>query len=270
MVTNSPVSSASLSNSNQVRIQTEIEIPENVNTNKKKENGISNCNKNSNKNNQQNSNLSTTIKFYNEIEENNSLRNHNNNEASYKSNEHYCSNKDEVEANNNNSNNCQHSKNFSNNLNRLYLKLNLSNLNTRNSYVKTGFALLYAMIAMIFNLFVLATVHERVPIGTKPLSDLSFEIFPRRDWVLNISEYIIMGLFSFLIGMIVLHKYRQLLLRRLCLIIGTLYIFRGISMISTVFPLANETYKCNPQMNSTIPITTGNYLNYLSFNFIII
>lgn len=263
MVTNSPVSSTSSSVSNPaaiVRLQTEIEIPENT-TRKKtdphKTSGLVDT--------QPNGSLNPTILYFqNDTEVDNiaAIRNHNSVTApqlasttSYKSttNEYHLT---EDETNNNSR--CHHSKNgVSNNFNKLYFKLNLSNLNTRNNYVKTGLALLYAMIAMNFNLFILAIVHERVPRQMAPLPDLGFDIFPRVDWVLNISEYIIMGEFTSVIIMIILHKYRQLLLRRLCLIIGTLYIFRGVCMISTVFPVANDKYYCAPQMNRNETTSTG-------------
>lgn len=258
MVTNSPASSTSLSGSQPtpIRLQTEIEIPEN--TTRKKDPSL---NVNSKETQPNNGNLNSSILYFkNESEIDNSsaiARNHTDSiHSSYqKSTENYNDDEDET---NNNLNRCHHSKNSSNNLaNKLYFKLNLSNLNTRNNYVKTGLALLYAMISMNFNLFILAIVHERVPLKAKPLSDLGFDIFPRVDWVLNISEYIIMGEFALVIIMIISHKYRQLVLRRFSLIIGTLYIFRGICMISTVFPVANDRYYCAPQMNKTEPVTTG-------------
>lgn len=261
MVTNSPVSSTSSSVSNpaQIRLQTEIEIPENT-TRKKTDahKGLVDT--------QPNGNLNPTILYFqNETEVDNiaAIRNHNSVGAqitatSYKSttSSDYQLNEDET----NNNSRCHHSKNgVANNLNKLYFKMNLGNLNTRNNYVKTGLALLYAMIAMNFNLFILAIVHERVPTKTAPLPDLGFDIFPRVDWVLNISEYIIMGEFTMVIIMVILHKYRQILLRRLCIIIGTLYIFRGICMISTVFPVANDKYYCAPQMDRSQVTSTGEF-----------
>ena len=269
MVTNSPVSSTSSSVSNpaQIRMQTEIEIPENT-TRKKtdahKTAGLIDT--------QPNGNLNPTILYFqNETEVDNiaAIRNHNSvgpqiTTTSYKSTtSEYHMTEDET----NNNSRCHHSKNGANNFNKLYFKLNLSNLNTRNNYVKTGLALLYAMIAMNFNLFILAIVHERVPRQTAPLPDLGFDIFPRVDWVLNISEYIIMAEFTMVIIMIILHKYRQLLLRRLCLIIGTLYIFRGVCMISTVFPVANDKYYCAPQMNRNETTTTGEFFAMFFFCF---
>lgn len=271
MVTNSPVSStsSSVSNPNQIRLQTEIEIPDN--TARKKENSLSNQTKSNLDQHQQQTQSngtklnSTILYFQNEIEidNSNSLVRHQTNdlESSYQKStaENNFNLNGDDETNNNHPNRCSHSKSnlMSNNFNKLYFKLNLSNLNTRNNYVKTGLALLYAMIAMNFNLFILAIVHERVPTDTKPLPDLGFDIFPRVDWVLNISEYIIMAEFSLVIIIIVLHKYRQLLLRRFCLIVGTLYIFRGICMISTVFPVANDNYYCAPKLNQTEPVSKG-------------
>jgi len=272
MVTNSPVSSSTnspVSNPTQIRLQTEIEIQEN--TSRKKENvhspKIDNLSSSQPK---VKPNQSTKLYFQNEIEVDNSsptarnnVHNKNTNNSSSNNNNIVVevSYQHEDETNNNHNQRCQHSKNnvTPKNSNKLYFKLNLSSLNTRNNYVKTGLALLYAMIAMNFNLFILAIVHERVPINTKPLPDLGFDLFPRIDWVLNISEYIIMGEFTSVIIMIILHKYRQLLIRRLSLIIGTLYIFRGICMISTVFPVANDKYYCAPQLNKTEPVSKAEF-----------
>lgn len=120
---------------------------------------------------------------------------------------------------------------------------------------------------MTSNLFVLAWVHERVPMDAKVLPDLGFDLFPRVDWLLNMSEYIIVGEVTALIATIFLHRYRQLLLRRMCLIMGTLYIFRAVCMASTVFPMANDKYYCSPQLRDpahpdrSIPL--GKYLDFL-------
>lgn len=58
--------------------------------------------------------------------------------------------------------------------------------------------------------------------------------------------------------------YSAIIFRRLCLIMGVLYLFRAFCMISTVLPRANPTYYCSPQLfNSSDPdshrISAGTY-----------
>lgn len=40
-----------------------------------------------------------------------------------------------------------------------------------------------------------------------------------------------------------------MLFRRLCLIMGVLYLFRAVCMIATVLPRANHNYYCSPQVS---------------------
>lgn len=125
------------------------------------------------------------------------------------------------------------------------------------SYLKTGLALLCALIAVKMNLFMLAIVHDRVPANTTgPLPDLGFDLLPRIDSALIISECIIIVEFVMLFFVPILHK-NWLIVRRFCIILCVIYIFRAVCMISTVFPIANDSQKCEPQTNRSEVAFTG-------------
>ena len=45
---------------------------------------------------------------------------------------------------------------------------------------------------------------------------------------------------------------RFIILRRICVIVGLLYLYRAVTMIVTVLPSANPEYHCDPKLNHTI------------------
>ncbi|XP_074599874.1 phosphatidylcholine:ceramide cholinephosphotransferase 1-like [Brevipalpus obovatus] len=112
-------------------------------------------------------------------------------------------------------------------------------------------AFLFAFCGMVSNLVVLAIVHERVPRDIdKPLPDLGFSLLPKVDWTLDIAEYIILFVSGLIVFLLFVHRYRVIIFKRLSLMMGIIYLFRGICMISTVFPLANHNYYCEPQLSN--------------------
>ena len=121
------------------------------------------------------------------------------------------------------------------------------------------FAFLYAVIAMNLNLFVLAVVHDKVPHNDLALPDLGFDILPRTDWALNLSELIMVGEVVLVLIMISFQNCRGLLLRRLFVVVGTTYILRGFFMIATIFPSADNWYGCAPQLNRTQTASRGKW-----------
>lgn len=79
----------------------------------------------------------------------------------------------------------------------------------KDSCCRSTLAFLFLFYNMTLNLFVLAMVHERVPTYIKtPLPDLAFEYLPKRDWALDIAEYIILAQVSLLLLLLFLHRYR--------------------------------------------------------------
>ncbi|XP_055372147.1 phosphatidylcholine:ceramide cholinephosphotransferase 1-like [Condylostylus longicornis] len=110
--------------------------------------------------------------------------------------------------------------------------------------------------------FILATVslslvHERLPDRTiyKPLPDIILDNITPQEWALNISEIIIMITVNSCILLIIFHKHRFIVMRRLFLILSLLYFMRSITMYVTVLPVASTTYYCSPKLNTTVTAT---------------
>lgn len=139
----------------------------------------------------------------------------------------------------------------------------------RDSYFRNTLAFVFLFYNMTLNLFVLAVVHERVPSQIQqPLPDIAFDLLPKADWTLSIAEYVIVMQVTAVLILIFLHRYRlvaffplrsshlcdhrTVVFRRLCLIMGVLYLFRAVCMISTVMPRANHNYYCSPQVCSLL------------------
>lgn len=121
---------------------------------------------------------------------------------------------------------------------------------------KTLVALLFFFANMTLSTIALAIVHERLPDRTKypPLPDIVFDLIEPLDWALSISDILIivsifMGLF-----VLILHKHKFIIFRRVFLMLGLLYLMRSITMFVTQVPVASLTYYCSPKANSTSPL----------------
>lgn len=125
--------------------------------------------------------------------------------------------------------------------------------------LQNGVALLFAVSNMILNFLVLAIIHERVPLQGR-LPDISFDLLPEAKWGLSVAEYIISIQTFTVFILLFLHRYRVILFRRLCLIMGIIYFARAICMSSTQVPLIQTDY-CAPKMT---PEQRASWSYYLS------
>ena len=103
---------------------------------------------------------------------------------------------------------------------------------------------------MVFN-FVLTTIsisytHESRPI-TKPLPDQILDRVPYQRWALHGSEILLSAQTLTAALVIIFHRHRFIVLRRVVLIIGTLYLYRAITMWVTALPVADPSYHCAPK-----------------------
>ncbi|GLV42653.1 Sphingomyelin synthase related [Carabus blaptoides fortunei] len=118
---------------------------------------------------------------------------------------------------------------------------------------KTLIALFVMVINFILTTASLAMVHERVPDRGKygPLPDKFLDTVPAVDWALDVSEYLIMISVNATAVVLVFHKHRFIVFRRVFLILSLLYLMRAITMYITVLPVASRTYYCSPKANQT-------------------
>ncbi|XP_026225042.1 phosphatidylcholine:ceramide cholinephosphotransferase 2b [Anabas testudineus] len=115
---------------------------------------------------------------------------------------------------------------------------------------KTGVAFLYALFNLIFTTVVITIVHERVPDKSvnPPLPDKFFDYVDRVPWAFTVTEangLILVGLW--LIQWLFL-KHKAIVGRRCFFLIGTLYMYRCITMYITTLPVPGKHMVCAPKL----------------------
>ncbi|XP_037116670.1 phosphatidylcholine:ceramide cholinephosphotransferase 2-like [Syngnathus acus] len=115
---------------------------------------------------------------------------------------------------------------------------------------KTGVAFLYAVFNLVFTTVVITIVHERVPDKSvsPPLPDKFFDYVGRVPWAFTVTEVnglILVGLW--LIQWLLL-KHRAIVGRRCFFLIGTLYMYRCITMYITTLPVPGRHMVCAPKL----------------------
>lgn len=115
---------------------------------------------------------------------------------------------------------------------------------------KTGVAFLYAVVCFVTTTVVISVVHERVPPKehTPPLPDKFFDLFDRRGWAFSICEINGMLLMGLWLTQWILLKHRSIVARRFFFIVGTLYLYRCITMYVTTLPVPGMHFKCAPKL----------------------
>lgn len=119
---------------------------------------------------------------------------------------------------------------------------------------KTGVAFLYAVCCFVTTSVVISVVHERVPPKEEspPLPDKFFDVFDRVQWAFSICEINGMLLVSMWLIQWLLLKHRAIVGRRFFFIVGTLYLYRCVTMYVTTLPVPGMHFKCSPKL-------VGNY-----------
>lgn len=115
---------------------------------------------------------------------------------------------------------------------------------------KTGVAFLYAVVCFVTTTVVISVVHERVPEKehTPPLPDKFFDLFDRVEWAFSICEINGMLLVGLWLLQWTLLKYRSIIGRRFFFIVGTLYLYRCVTMYITTLPVPGMHFKCSPKL----------------------
>eukprot|EP00088_Acartia_fossae_P062543 TRINITY_DN7559_c0_g1_i1.p1 TRINITY_DN7559_c0_g1~~TRINITY_DN7559_c0_g1_i1.p1 ORF type:complete len:362 (+),score=31.95 TRINITY_DN7559_c0_g1_i1:150-1235(+) len=117
---------------------------------------------------------------------------------------------------------------------------------------KTLAAILFVLIGFLSTTISLCITHELRPATADPLPDLVLDHIPYYRVALDISEVMIMVTTLSCAIIVLCHKYRWILVRRICLIVGLLYMYRAVTMIVTNLPSADARYQCDPQLNTTL------------------
>ncbi|XP_048843454.1 phosphatidylcholine:ceramide cholinephosphotransferase 1 [Brienomyrus brachyistius] len=117
-------------------------------------------------------------------------------------------------------------------------------------WAKTGMAFGYALCCFVFTTVMISVVHERVPAkeNTPPLPDKFFDLFNRVEWAFSICEINGMVLVGLWFLQWLLLKHKSIVGRRFFFIVGTLYLYRCITMYITTLPVPGMHFKCSPKL----------------------
>lgn len=116
--------------------------------------------------------------------------------------------------------------------------------------LKTLLAGLFLGTGFLVTSLSLAFTHDRHP-RIEPLPDVVLDSISYQSWGLDVSEYLLMISTLSAILVVILHKHRLIILRRIWLLLGILYYYRALTFFVTVLPKADEEYECAPISNQT-------------------
>jgi len=123
--------------------------------------------------------------------------------------------------------------------------------------LKTFIALAYLLTGFVVSVLTLQFVHERVPSMEEepPLPDVFFDVVPERfSKAFDVCETLgcIQAVFTILV--VVFHRHRYIVLRRIFFIVGTLYLYRSCTMYVTTLPVPGLHFRCAPKAHGQISL----------------
>ncbi|XP_073330966.1 phosphatidylcholine:ceramide cholinephosphotransferase 2-like [Pagrus major] len=115
---------------------------------------------------------------------------------------------------------------------------------------KTGVAFLYALFNLVFTTVVITIVHERVPDKSvsPPLPDKFFDYVDRVPWAFTVTEVNGLILCGLWLVQWLLLKHKAIVGRRCFFLIGTLYMYRSVTMYITTLPVPGKHMVCAPKL----------------------
>ncbi|XP_062387270.1 phosphatidylcholine:ceramide cholinephosphotransferase 2 [Sardina pilchardus] len=116
---------------------------------------------------------------------------------------------------------------------------------------KTCIALTYAVFNLLLTTVMITVVHERVPSkeSSPPLPDKFFDYIDRVKWAFVVTEVNGIILTCIWFAQLTFHKYRAIVARRFFFIMGTLYLYRCITMYITTLPVPGMHMTCAPKLH---------------------
>ncbi|KAJ0060057.1 hypothetical protein NL108_002856, partial [Boleophthalmus pectinirostris] len=115
---------------------------------------------------------------------------------------------------------------------------------------KTALSSIYVVFVFGFTSFVMVIVHERVPDMRTypPLPDIFLDSVPRIPWAFAMAEACGVILCNIWVLVLLLHKHRSILLRRLCSLMGTVFMLRCVTMFVTSLSVPGQHLQCSSKM----------------------
>ncbi|XP_023189195.1 phosphatidylcholine:ceramide cholinephosphotransferase 2 [Xiphophorus maculatus] len=115
---------------------------------------------------------------------------------------------------------------------------------------KTVIAFFYAAFNLVLTTVVITVVHERVPPkeSSPPLPDKFFDYIDRVKWAFTVTEINGMVLVAIWLIQLFFFKYKSIACRRFFFLIGTLYLYRCVTMYVTTLPVPGMHMNCAPKL----------------------
>ncbi|KAG3264641.1 sphingomyelin synthase-related protein 1 isoform X2 [Ictidomys tridecemlineatus] len=128
-------------------------------------------------------------------------------------------------------------------------------------YWKTILSCVYVFIVFGFTSFIMVIVHERVPDMQTypPLPDIFLDSVPRIPWAFAMTEVCGMILCYIWLLVLLLHKHRSILLRRLCSLMGTVFLLRCFTMFVTSLSVPGQHLQCTGKIHQEAGISCTLY-----------
>ncbi|XP_030059084.1 sphingomyelin synthase-related protein 1 isoform X2 [Microcaecilia unicolor] len=114
-------------------------------------------------------------------------------------------------------------------------------------YWKTVLSCIYVFLVFGFTSFVMVIVHERVPdMHTyPPLPDIFLDSVPRIPWAFTMTEMCGVVLCYIWLLVLLLHRHRSIVLRRMCSLMGTVFLLRCVTMFVTSLSVPGQHLQCS-------------------------
>uniref|UniRef100_A0A6I8NKG5 Sphingomyelin synthase-related protein 1 n=2 Tax=Ornithorhynchus anatinus TaxID=9258 RepID=A0A6I8NKG5_ORNAN len=121
-------------------------------------------------------------------------------------------------------------------------------------YWKTILSCVYVFIVFGFTSFIMVIVHERVPDMQTypPLPDIFLDSVPRIPWAFAMTEVCGVVLCYIWLLVLLLHKHRSILLRRLCSLMGTVFLLRCFTMFVTSLSVPGQHLQCSGKLYGNV------------------
>ncbi|XP_058856397.1 phosphatidylcholine:ceramide cholinephosphotransferase 2-like isoform X2 [Acipenser ruthenus] len=131
---------------------------------------------------------------------------------------------------------------------------------------KTVIAFVYALFNLVLTTVMITVVHERVPSKeiSPPLPDKFFDYVGRVEWAFSISEINGMILVGLWCCQWLFLRYKSIAARRFFFIMGTLYLYRCMTIYVTTLPVPSMHIKCAPKLHGDFQAKLQRILRMIS------
>ena len=123
--------------------------------------------------------------------------------------------------------------------------------------MKAIFSLIFLGVSWIASTSSLAMTHEFLP-DQPPLPDIVLDNITKQTWALDVCEILLMISLVSAVIVVVFHRHRFILLRRIWFLLGLLYFYRSITIFVTVLPKSDKDYLCSEKAGNITALLVVN------------